>query len=268
MPKLKDCDYEAIRDQQNSFFMIHSTHCCTQHFHKQLELAYCTSGTQVVKINSETLQLNRGDILIVSPFMAHGYELSTANCLVLCIPTIFYSYYSKYFSRLSINDTIIKNTKGSKEVFKALKQFHNIGDMNHFEQTSLVLAVLGKLLHLAEFKEIATNDNADLTNDIINYIDQNFKDKISLESLSDHLHYNKTYISKYFNKAFNCSFNDYINTTRLNAFVELQLENGGMFSNNALSVGFQTTRTFYNAFKLKYKNTPTEFFQNNLPTHM
>jgi len=262
MPKSDIYDYEVVRDKTNEFMFLNDVKSvCSSHFHKQLEIIYCNSGEQTILINNEQVILTSGDFAVISPFMAHSCIKSDSYCTIVCIPTTFFSYYSKYFSNLSISQMVIKCCDKSPLVLEALRQCDNISIQNHYEQLSIILGILGKILSTGNFEEQSNSLTDNLLHTIIGYINSNYTNKISLDSLAEHCHYNKYYLSTFFNTKFSCSFTDYINIIRLNAFVELQLECGGTYSDNALAVGFQTIRTFYNSFKGRYNSTPSDFFR-------
>ena len=260
--KNKNCKYELERDKEERYYICKARHCCPAHFHKQLEIVYCNVGKQKVTVNNTGYVLKRNDILIISPYAIHSYEASWAKCTTVCVPTVFFSYYNKYFSSLSAENRVIRACKKSKNALKAIKLAKRSPDKNYYCSLAAILKILGELVDLGDFSPISDSSQNDLITVITNYIDDHYKEKIDLTSLSAHCHYSKAYLSQFFNEHFNCSFNDFVNIVRLNAFVELQNKNGGNFSDNAFEVGFQTTRTFYNVFKERYNMTPTEYFNN------
>lgn len=261
--KNKNCKYELERDKVDKYYIRKARHCCTAHFHKQLEIVYCNIGKQKVTVNNTQYVLKKNDILIISPYAIHSYETSKAICTAVCMPTVFFSYYSKYFSGLSAEKRLIKACRNSKDVLRAIRRAKHISDKNYYCCLSAILGILGEVVDLGEFDSIADSQQNDLIAVITNYIDENYREKIDLSTLSAHCHYSRAYLSQFFSDHFNCGFSDFVNIVRLNAFVEMQTKNGGNFSDNALSVGFPTMRTFYNVFKERYNMTPTEFFSVN-----
>lgn len=252
-------EYEVQRDRTDKHMICRSKHTCNEHFHKQLEIAYCNFGKQHAAVNGKSYILSKGDVLIVSPYAIHAFGQSAAWCTIACIPTVYYQYYSN-LSNLSDDMRLIKAKQGTLPILKAMRKLKNMENRNHLVKLSLVLGILGEILDKGEFEKSYDTADSNLVNTITNYIDENYTKKIDLASLSAHCNYSKAYLSKFFNNHFNCSFNDFVNIIRLNAFIELQLEKGGNFSENAFAVGFQTSRTFYNVFKERYQTTPTEYF--------
>lgn len=260
--KNKNCIYEIERDRIDEYYIYTAKYSCPAHFHKQLEIIYCNLGKQQITVNNITYVLKRNDIIIVSPYAVHSYDESNAKCTTVCIPTVFFSYYNKYFSNLNDQTRIIRAEKNTKQVIKAVEEAKKSKGKNYYCELAAVLKILGELIAIGNFTVVSDSAQNDLVSIITDYIDNNYKEKIDLTSLSEHCHYSKQYLSQFFNEHFNCGFSDFVNIVRLNAFVELQTTRGGNFSDNALAVGFQTTRTFYNVFKERYNMTPTEYFSN------
>lgn len=252
-------EYEVQRDKNDEHMINKSRHCCDAHFHKQLEIAYCNFGKQHATVNGKSYVLSKGDVLIISPYAVHSYQSSVAWCTVACIPTVYYQYYSN-LSNLRADMCLMKSKQGTMPILKAMRKLKGMNDRSHFYKLSVVLGILGELLDRGEFKQTYGTSDNDLVQMITTYIDENHTKKIDLSTLSAHCNYSKAYLSKFFNEHFNCSFNDFVNMIRLNAFIELQSEKGGNFSDNAFAVGFQTSRTFYNVFKERYQTTPTQYF--------
>lgn len=252
--------YEVQRDRTDELMLNRGKHCCAPHFHKQLEIVYCDMGKQIVTVNNSRYTLTRGDVLVISPYAVHSYDRSHARCTVACIPTVFYQYYAKYFSNLSQNKLVIESKSRTRNILRAMLKLRKMRDKNHYCQLSAVLEILGEMLEKGDFPESADGADNELVAVITAYINNNYTQKIDLASLAAHCNYSKAYLSAFFKEHFNCSFNDFVNIVRLNAFVELQSAMGGSFSSNALAVGFQTSRTFYNVFRERYQMTPTEYF--------
>lgn len=91
---------------------------------------------------------------------------------------------------------------------------------------------------------------------VLTYINQHYKEKLSLEMLAEKFHYSPKYFSDFFNKNTGCSLTTYINNLRVkNVLDERQKrENRESISTLALENGFGCLATFYRALK-KYNST-------------
>ncbi|MDZ4956996.1 helix-turn-helix domain-containing protein, partial [Clostridium perfringens] len=94
---------------------------------------------------------------------------------------------------------------------------------------------------------------------MIDYVNENYKEKIIIQDLVDKLGASSTFLNNEFKKETTYTFNDYVNRYRINKAINLMKEGDEKIYNIASEVGFKDYRYFINVFK-KYTNcTPTEF---------
>ena len=98
-----------------------------------------------------------------------------------------------------------------------------------------------------------------VTQAIIDYISENYKNKISLSELSEKLGYNYHYLSKKFNKVFSMSFSEFLNLYRLEAATQLLTETDKSITEIAIESGFQSIRSFNEIFKSHIGVTPAKY---------
>lgn len=252
--------YELNRDLKDSIMLsIRSHNRCDTHFHKQIELLYVHSKSIVIELDRQSISLSKGDFVIVHSYCLHrygDYKLST----VLCVPL----KYTNYFNNFKSTDgayTVIKSSNATKRIFKAVTNVSNYKKMNMYKQDSVFYSVIGEIYDAYKgLVSIKSASSDEISIKIIEYINANFTENINLESLAEHCGYSKNYISTVFNSSFKCNFNDYLNLIRLHAFVEEQSINPSeSITYTAEKVGFNSPRTFYNAFKAHYNMTPKEY---------
>ena len=99
---------------------------------------------------------------------------------------------------------------------------------------------------------------------ILNYIDNHFTEKLSLDSLSEKAGMSPNYFSAFFKKISGITLWDYINNKRINMAVQLLRKNGS--GKNILEIatlcGFNNTTHFNKMFKRITGMTPTEYKKN------
>lgn len=94
---------------------------------------------------------------------------------------------------------------------------------------------------------------------MIDHVNENYKEKITIQDLVDKLEVSSTFLNNEFKKETTYTFNDYVNRYRINKAIILMKECDEKIYNIATEVGFKDYRYFINVFK-KYTNcTPTEF---------
>ncbi len=99
--------------------------------------------------------------------------------------------------------------------------------------------------------------------DVLDYIENNYKKKITLQELSEQIHITAPYLSKIFKEQVGMSVSEYIVNRRLTA-AKFLMKTQSDYSINyiALEVGFYDTAHFSKAFKLKYGVTAQQYKAN------
>lgn len=83
---------------------------------------------------------------------------------------------------------------------------------------------------------------------ILNYIDENINNRISIDDLSKFFNYNRYYIMKLFKRELNISIIDYVNIVRINNSLEY-IKNNYSFLSIALVNGFYSLEYYSEIFK-------------------
>lgn len=83
---------------------------------------------------------------------------------------------------------------------------------------------------------------------ILDYLDQNFTQKVSIDELSDFFHYNKDYIMRLFKKEIHCTIVDYLNRKRVYQSIEALRNNSNSILTIALNYGFYSQEYYSEIF--------------------
>jgi len=96
---------------------------------------------------------------------------------------------------------------------------------------------------------------------LVKYINNNYSDKLSLQSLAERFGLNMSYCSQLFNKYYNCGFSDYIIKIRMTKAANLLIEGTFSISEVAEMVCYEYTY-FNKLFKEYYGVTPYQYKTN------
>lgn len=99
-----------------------------------------------------------------------------------------------------------------------------------------------------------TNINAALK-----YISMNYKEELSIETISNQIGFSKYYFCKIFKKQMGVTIHQYVNEYRINKAKELLAYSKLSINSVASHVGFKTTLTFLRAFESSVHMTPSEY---------
>ncbi len=101
--------------------------------------------------------------------------------------------------------------------------------------------------------------HASLIHRCTEYIDKNYRERITLESLSRVVFLSQAYISRIFHKETGSSFNDYLNTVRVGHSKIMLRKQSLRIADIALSVGFEDQSYFTKVFKRHTGMTPGHY---------
>ena len=91
------------------------------------------------------------------------------------------------------------------------------------------------------------------------YLNEHFCEDIDLETVSEHLGYNKTYLSRCINNIPGVNFRKLINSLRIDRAKTLLLTTDYTILNIAMECGFTNERTFQRVFIETVGKTPREY---------
>ena len=91
------------------------------------------------------------------------------------------------------------------------------------------------------------------------YINDNYREPLTLKKLADTLGASPYYLSRIFSRTIGCGFNEYINTLRID-YVKRQLRRSdAAISQIAFESGFETLHTFNRVFLSMCGMTPSRY---------
>ena len=234
------------------------------HFHHQIELVYMLNGSGKAVVDGREYTLEKGDVLTVFPNQLHEYGDAENEEFFITIfrPEILPEFKDVFYNMLPVNSVYKGGNDFLFDVVKKLPEVYHGNDVNRaYVYRGLLLAFFAKLF--SDF-ELTKTKNGDLSvvKSILSYCNENYRENINLEKISNHLHISKYYISHLLNDKLGISFNDYLNTLRIADATSL-LELGGYdMSEIAEKCGFNTLRTFNRAFRAINGMSPSEYKKN------
>ena len=135
-------------------------------------------------------------------------------------------------------------------------------NVNEVIQHGLINVILGTVMDNIFFESSETACDMELSSRILTYVNEHFKEELTLDSLAHEFGYNKSYLSRYFKSSFNIGFNQYLSTLRLKNALILMNEKKHSLTHCALEGGFNSMRTFYRVFENEFNCSPKEYVKN------
>ena len=229
------------------------------HFHSNVELYAVYKGEVDVWVNENCRRLKKGEIAFMSSYDAHRYEPIGKGAVVswLIVPTSL----CPELSGKNVADPFICDNELFSAVDKLLCLIEK--DKNALLTNGCIGVIFGLLLESLDFTERDIQKNTDGMSQALLYLNDNFKNDVSLACAAAHLGYNPSYLSRMFKQTVGITFNAYLTMLRLREAVQL-LKNGESVSFCVGESGFNSTRTFYRAFHDEFGCTPKEYVKNQV----
>ena len=108
----------------------------------------------------------------------------------------------------------------------------------------------------------AYSGNSQIIKLAIQNINENFKNKISLKTVADHLHTNPSYLSTLFKQEMGMTFTDYLNQIRINRSCELLADTNLSLIDISIQCGFDGQSYFTKVFRKIKGSTPKDYRKN------
>lgn len=234
----------------------------SMHYHPFTEIFYVKSGKGHMCIENNKIPLTENMMIIINPYIQHTEFSDKKNPL---------EYYIIGASRLSIENKLSQvytafNYKNSEnEILKCFDSIiSEIKDKKHAYQNICQNLFENLLLYASRDSKI--NYNAydmrranRVCDKIRQYIEANYKNKISLDLLAGISNLNKYYLSHQFNNIYGISPMNYLNNIRLEACKDLLKNTSYSIEDISLMTGFSSRAYMAQSFKKACKITAMEY---------
>ena len=254
--------YELNHDKADSVEFFRANNSDTKpHFHRCIEILYITGGSVACRVNEESFSCEKDEIMFVHKCGVHSLVPTPHYAdFVIIIGPRYSSDFASIFQTKTLpahladkafNRTLLPH-------FKALTRQKNAPDL---VKKGYIDIIVGSLLAHYPCVPDQTAPNIGTIVAALNYIDEHYREPITLEKISGDFGYNKYYFSRLFNLYIGESLNAYINAIRIQNLVgEAKKTENPNLSELVFSNGFDSMATFYRTFSKYYDCTPKEIF--------
>ncbi len=246
------------------------THKTELHWHREPELVYIIGGEAECSNNGETINIYQNDFFLFNSEDVHLVRPAKGKTVKLvCIQLSF--EYMRVFCK-PIDNVIfdINKTPEIKEnIISVLKDISSTDYRNDEYSSLLQISNINKLYYLLVKHCLCYKRSSDTyiipkrdfsyAKTAIAYINENYKNEISLTEISSVVNLSPSYFSKYFKNITRVSFSDYLANLRLENAVQDMLEKNSTVSAAALDNGFANVKSFITQCKKVYGCTPAQY---------
>lgn len=219
-----------------------------KHMHYFNEILFFVAGDVDYTVENETFKLSPGDLLIIP---SGKFHFASVN---LSVP---YERYVLKFPDSILSNHLIDKKNSLPTIFNEMKKFillfENLEDYfnRNADRDDVYELFISELMKILVFvgheKSNPISRKNDTITSIINYIDANIHNKITLDSIAESFNFSKSYISNEFKKYMRTPIMQYVRSKKIIA-AHLMILNGAKKTEAAEAFGFDTYSTFYREY--------------------
>ena len=230
------------------------------HFHRNIEITYCFSGLQKVRIGNEIYELSAGDVIVIFPDVIHEYikcENAQDTESVSLMGKL--DFYAGIIPELQTKVPALPYIMAENVPECSAQAFRQmVGVEDKIMLLGLSFQALSGIMRCLELVP-KKNMNENIAATLIEYINENFQSQISINSLGREFGYTSSYIAHVFCEKLRVPFKKYIGTIRCKYAAELIETTDKSITEIAFESGFSSLNTFCRNFKKYNSYTPVEY---------
>ena len=231
------------------------------HFHSQIEIFFVDRGEGRAWINDRYRPMKEGEMAVALSYDAHRFyaeEGSRVGCLI--VPLRMCGDFLSETKKKCAADPFITDPAAFRAFRSCVDAIGNYEDPD-LKTKGLIYVVLGIILDHLALGERRDAVDAELSSRLLFYINENFREELSLASIASVFGYNADYLSRYFKSFFHIGISRYLTLVRLREAILLLQNKNNSIAFCAFESGFSSLRTFYRAFRQEFGCSPKEYLQ-------
>ena len=234
------------------------------HTHACSEMFYCISGRGQFNIEGTLHSVEPDDMIIVNPRVQHtelSYQASPLEYVVLGIEGVEF-----LFDQKNLGYTMLKCHPMREDLLYMIRlllhEMDNKEDGCEMICQDILEVLLVKLVRMASVSLHITTKAPSKNKECVaakRYLDENFRESISLDQLAAVTHINKYYLAHAFQKEYNISPINYLLRRRINESKALLTSTDHSLTQISELVGFSSPSYFSQSFRRIEGMSPIEY---------
>lgn len=247
------------------------------HHHDFYEIYFFISGSVLYNIESRSYLLTPGDILLIQPMQLHQpvFDGKSGNYerIVLWLDRNFLEQFglegepliSCFHNARPGHAGLLRPDEHVRQKLQyllelLLQEQDSCEYGHHISCLAYLSLILSQLCRLStqEPLEVDTSNTSRVVYDVLEYINENYQENLSLDTLANRFFISKYHLSREFTRVTGSSVHQYVTQRRL--ITAKQMMSDGMSTTSVCQhCGFGDYSSFYRAFKSAYRISPREF---------
>lgn len=244
-----------------------------KHWHNSLEIVLPICGGEYAWVDGRYYKLYQENMmpLIINSRSIHAFESGCPKPYIGLALLINYQFLKDVYPEI---DHIYFKQPDEEVGMLIKKQLFLINEYYETESNHKDLLIYSALYHLiyllVEHLSIEKKDKIELKSEknkhriisIINYIDDNYQEDLTIEQLSEVFHLSEGHLSKLFKENLGMTIKAYISQTRAKEVRNALLTSDLPLIDIAIMCGFPNVKSMNKVFKDLYQCTPSQFRRN------
>ncbi len=248
------------------------------HHHDFYEVYFFLSGHVQYNIESRSYRLSAGDILLISPMELHQpiftKDQQNYERVVLWLNKNFLEKFGLPGNDLTAcfdtespgHTNLLHPEQNQRQLLQYLleqlmqeeQSDATYKDILAYSYLAQILALINRQAQREPINTVQINRADSVVYDVLDYINDHYREELSLDYLANKFFISKYHLSREFNRLFGTSVYRYIIQKRL-VMAKQMMSEGTPSSEVYQHCGFGDYSNFYRAFKSEYQISPKEF---------
>ena len=247
------------------------------HAHKAYEMYYLVSGDVTYTVSDKQYKVAPGSIVIINAYVLHkvdvkpncDYERYVLECPVTNVPIINgINPLNRFFNMNEFINIIPKEFVEKSNALSILERMEKEYDPadeynNHILSSNIILYIVELAKIIDGEQKLNYNfvksfeKNSEINNHIIQFINDNIRKKITIDTIAKELNFSKSYLQHAFKESVGVPISQYILIQKMQT-ANFLLEEGKSLKEVSSELGYKYYPTFFTAYKKFYGFCPKE----------
>lgn len=245
------------------YFRFHTDVECIPHLHINNEFIYVISGGLRVTVNGRGFLLAAGEAVLAMPYEVH--DMHTVGESVALVAEFSPDTVSSFMQVLSHKDAEERKFVPDARVMEYILDGVKKESVPLCEAKACFYFICTEFLRNSPLKEKSLRSIRNYVYNAIMYINEHYREELSLQSIAEAVGCSYNYLSKAFYEQVGIRFSQYVNNYRLQKAIYLLLNGETSVTDIVYETGFSSVRNFNRIFLDATGVSPTEFRKNESP---